>query len=167
MIILLDKIKVFSHNYYIDCHENYGGPVEQGLTAGIGYFLSYQMTFFIRIMNLEFSDDVKEELLESEEITFLGSRLIVYLQPALEQQMVEYETDLNNYIGLLAFFTWLKACCYIVVFSLLFIFIFLGLIKKLTLEILLNRGMLNIIPKFILEKNTAVQEHLLKQKTIA
>lgn len=118
-------------------------------------------------MQLDFSNDqVVREILASPEIAFMGNRLVVYLQPVLELQLKEHNSDVKSYFDLLIFITWLKCGCFFLLFGLLSVFIFWSLVKRLTNEIWLNRGMLNIIPRFILEQNVMIQSYVFKQKTV-
>eukprot|EP00826_Nyctotherus_ovalis_P003783 TRINITY_DN10776_c0_g4_i1.p1 TRINITY_DN10776_c0_g4~~TRINITY_DN10776_c0_g4_i1.p1 ORF type:complete len:203 (+),score=55.38 TRINITY_DN10776_c0_g4_i1:476-1084(+) len=151
----------------LNCYEGYGGPTEQGLTAGIAYLLTYQTLFINKIANYDFTDDlVTEELLASNEVSFIGNRLVSYMQPTLELQIMAYEDDLASYLSLLTFLVWLKTGGFIMLFILLFLFVFRSLVNRLTKEIWLNRGMLNVIPRFILEENALIQHYVWNQKAV-
>eukprot|EP00826_Nyctotherus_ovalis_P024402 TRINITY_DN18886_c0_g1_i1.p2 TRINITY_DN18886_c0_g1~~TRINITY_DN18886_c0_g1_i1.p2 ORF type:complete len:166 (-),score=26.73 TRINITY_DN18886_c0_g1_i1:144-641(-) len=162
-----DSRKVLSP-HTVDCLENYKGPASQGLSAGITYLISYQTLFVARAANLDFSDpDVIAELLNAPEVTSSGSSLVLFMQPALELQLNQYKDDLQHFIDILLIIIWVKTGGFAGIFSLLFIFIFIYLVIKLTKEIWMNRGMLNIIPKSVLGHNMKMQEYAYKQKVIA
>lgn len=129
--------------------------------------LTYQTLFVNKIIRYDFTDDlVTEELLASDEVSFIGNKLVSYMQPTLELQLTVYEDDLASYLSLLTFLVWLKTGGFIMLFILLLVFVFRSLVNRLTKEIWLNRGMLNVIPKFILEENALIQHYVWKQRAV-
>jgi len=116
---------------------------------------------------MDFTDDnIAELLMDSDELIFIEDRLINYLQLALEIQVNIYQEDLISYFKLLIFFVWLKASGFALIFILMLIFVFLSLVQRLKREIWLNKGILNIIPGFILKNNLIIKEYVWKQKAI-
>ena len=131
----------------------------------MAFLISYQTLYVSNLLNLDFTDSkVIGEISKSEELTFVGSKVIVYLQPALELQLGEYVSDLQNFYNKMSIIMWIKAGCFSFFFIILYVIAFTRMIQRLINEIYLAYGMINIIPVSIMHGNTSIKNILLKQK---
>ncbi len=152
----------------IACNTSYAGPLNQGLTAGMAYFLSCHDIYAAKIMASNLSDDtVANALSVDPALTFPGSKLLTYLQSALELQLIEYRKDAVKFYEKVELIVIAKAACFGAVFLCAYFVVFLGLLKILKTEIWLTHGMLNMIPIFVLESNSLVQTQIWRRRRTA
>jgi len=161
----VDSFQVGQSGY---CNTSYKGPLDQGLTAGMAYFLSYHYLYVAKILAADLMNNTVQTAISTDAgLTFPGTNLITYLQSPLELQLIEYRKDAVKFYDLIKVIIAVKASVFVTIFLGLYLLILLGLLKRLSSEIWLTNGMLNMIPMFILESNSNVQNQIWLRKRIS
>ncbi len=141
------------------CNVTYGGPKDMGLTTGLQYCLSYFVSYSARILAADFSNNtLVNSMITSTEISFSGVKVWIFLQSVIEQQLSAYREDVVSFYDLVLIILITKAVCFAVLFAALYIIVFVILLNTLKREIWLTKGMIGLIPKFVLENNLSVQK---------
>ncbi len=152
----VDSYQVGQSGY---CNTSYMGPQAQGLAAGIAFYVAYQVTYATgKIQPANFSDDKAITAISTDPgFSMAGAKVDIYLQSGIEQLLIQYRKDAVAYYGVIESILIAKAAGFIVLFIAIYILVFVGLLGVLTREIWLTKGMLNMIPKFVVEHNMTVQ----------
>jgi len=174
---LTDKLDSAEFCDYVDsyqigqtgnCNTSYKGPLEQGLTAGMSYFIAYHNTYAAKIKAANLTDDkIADDIYADPALTLPAGKLITYLQSALELQLIEYRKDTVNFYDLIRIIIIAKAAGFLSIFMIMYIIILMGLLNTLKDEIWLTHGMINLIPMFIQENNTDVQNQIWDRRKIS
>ncbi len=114
-----------------------------------------------------YSDETVMDAFASDSaFTMPGSGLMTYLQAALELQLVTYRQDAILFYEEVELIVIVKAVCFFVVFLTLYLVILIKLLLILKAEVLLTRGMLNMIPRFVIEANLQVQNKVWQRRYV-
>ncbi len=146
-----------------NCNTSYGGPKNLGLTVGMSYYIDYHITYSSKIMAANFSDSATVSAMAADPaLSFPGAKVMIYLQSALEQQLIQYRKDALSFYGVISAILIAKGTCFAVLFFILYIVVFSGVLNTLTREISLTKGMVSMIPRFVIEGNLRVQKLVYK-----
>ncbi len=127
--------------------------------------MSYLNQYVSTLLAMDFTNETyMENLMTDAALTFPVTSLISFLQSGLEQQIVEFGKDTDNFYRLIQIIVILKAVIFGVMFVLVYVLVFMGLLSILSDEIWLMKGMINMIPVFVLEGNEAVQKLVCNRK---
>ncbi len=135
----------------------------------MSYYISYHATYVEKLLAANFSDsETIAGILGDANFIFPAARLITYLQYGLEMLLGAYREDVVAFYDLLNIIIVSKALGFMAVFLTLYVAVGLvGLTHSLRDEILLTRGMLSMVPKFIVEENLEVQNKIWVRKFVA
>eukprot|EP01022_Parablepharisma_sp_SALTPOND_P023593 TRINITY_DN5026_c1_g1_i1.p1 TRINITY_DN5026_c1_g1~~TRINITY_DN5026_c1_g1_i1.p1 ORF type:complete len:1576 (+),score=83.95 TRINITY_DN5026_c1_g1_i1:679-4728(+) len=162
---LCDYIDGYQIGQTSTCRKAYGGPKDQGLAAGMSFYLSYHQMYITKILSVDFNNQTAFEKLATDAgLTFPGSALITYLQPALELSLIEYRKDAVNFYEKVQILVIAKAGFFTALFLGLYVFVLLHLLERLKEEIWVTQGILSMVPTFILEGNLKVREQIWKRR---
>ncbi|MDR3548023.1 MAG: PAS domain S-box protein [Candidatus Pacebacteria bacterium] len=150
------------------CNTSYGGPKLLGLTVGVAYLVDYHIAYAAKILNADFTNDTVVAAFAADPgLSFPGSKVMIYLQSALEQELIQYRKDAVAFYKVIEAIIMSKAVCFAVLFLALYVAVFAGLLATLRNEIWLTKGMLSMIPRFVLENNLRVQKLVHKRRRTA
>ncbi len=142
--------------------------MQQGLSAGMGYYIAYHYSYSAKITAANFSnEDEVEAILHDPAFTLPGSSIISYLQAALELQVVTYRQDAVAFYEFVEMLLIVKALAFSLLFLGLYLCVLLKLRSILKDEILLTRGMLNMIPLFVIESNVQIQNKIWQRRYVS
>ena len=154
-----DEFCNYVDNYNIgqsECRPNYKGP--KGLSPGIAFFISYQTAYILNLLKMDLTDkNVVEGIQKSVEITFLGSKVMLYVQPAVELLLIQYVEDIQKFYDNMNILMWIKAGCFSFFFSIIYLISFLSLVKRFIDELWKGYEMFTIIPISITDSNAFIQ----------
>ena len=87
-----------------------------------------------------------------------------YLTPAQEVLITEFYETMISFFNTIKTIEYIQAICFTIIFSGIYLWMFISLLVTLNEEIWLTNGIINMIPIFILEKNSVVREQVGKRK---
>lgn len=98
-------------------------------------------------------------------IYFLGNGVTAYTDVAGEFLMITFYSDMIAFFTLVEMIIEGKAIGFMIIFTAIYLWIFISFFSTLREEIWLTHEILKLIPMLILEKNLKVREEVLKRKS--
>ena len=137
--------------------------MNQGLTIGMAYYISYCSIYAARILSTDFNNlTAFMELEPSETTIFISTKLMIHIQPLLETSLMTFREDAVNFYSKIQIIVWAISDSFIIIFAIVYLLILLRLLNRLKIEIWLTHEMINMIPSFIIKSNPSVQNQILK-----
>lgn len=87
-----------------------------------------------------------------------------YISPVQELLILTFYNAMKGFFTTIQQIVYIKAICFLLVFTLIYLWIFITFLGTLHEEILLTHGIVNMIPTFVLENNPKVREQVWKRK---
>ncbi len=144
----------------------YTGPATGGLTAGIAYYLEMHINTAQQLLNTNFSDPAASMALfyTSLYMSNIGPILTFPLSFVLGGAVTVFYNCAARFFAAVRKIVYGASIGFAAVFAFIYIFVFARFIMTLNEEIWNTRGMINMIPANVLEKNLAVREQVWMRK---
>ncbi len=166
--LFCDCVDSYSVGQTGNCNTSYYGPAQQGLTAGVTYLAAYITEYAAKIMATNLANETIALQMDVDPgLLFPGSKVMIYLQSGLEQHLIQYRKDAVAFYEIIEKVLIAKAACFAAVFVVMYAIIFAGVLATLKQQIWITKGMVNMIPKFVIENNQEVQKLIYERRNVA
>ncbi len=148
------------------CEKLYKGPDEHGLSAGIDYYIQLHISVAQKLMTTNFSksSEVKALSTSNSTVSNIGTSLTYPLSFALGGLMTTFYSCSMNFFEVVKKIVYGSSIGFVCMFVIVYALVFGRFIGILNEEIWHTRGMLNMIPTEIIEKNPRVREQMWKHR---
>ena len=146
------------------CPVYYKGPV--GITKGVAFYLDYHILLAQKFIALNYSNPVAVAAMKVLTASMIrqGPFLIFPLSFALGGLVTTFYSCALRFFDTVSKIVYGTSIGFSAVFVAIYVFVFARFILTLNEEIWNTRGMINMIPAVILEKNASVREQVWKRK---
>ncbi|MDR3548364.1 MAG: PAS domain-containing protein [Candidatus Pacebacteria bacterium] len=148
------------------CESVYKGPDQYGLSVGISYYIDLHINAAQVFASTNFSNSASVTRFNTanDSVSHIGFTLTYPLSFALGATMDTFYACTMNFFDMVKKVVYGTSIGFVCVFIIIYVLIFTRFIGMLSEEIWHTRGMLNMIPKEIVEKNLDVREQVWKRK---
>ncbi|MDR3549191.1 MAG: hypothetical protein P4M11_13180 [Candidatus Pacebacteria bacterium] len=149
-----------------NCTQLYKGPMNNGLAAGVAYFLDLHINVAQALiaLNTSSSTAVSQFATTNSSLGNISPSLTYPLSFAIGALLTTFYTCAVSFFLLVKKVIYGTSIGFVCVFVTVYVTVFSRFISILSEEIWHTRGMLNMIPAEIIEKNLSVREQVWKRK---
>ncbi|MDR3548446.1 MAG: hypothetical protein P4M11_09325 [Candidatus Pacebacteria bacterium] len=151
---------------YTTCWGIYSGPINNGLSAGLAYYMNQHITAAQDFLSMNMSAPNATITIStvSTALMNLGPPLTFALSFVLHGTMTVFYDCANRFFDTVGTIVYSTSSVFVGIFVVIYVLIFSRFIVTLNEEIWHTHEMVNMIPKDILEKNIVVRELVWKRR---
>ena len=133
----------------------------------MAYLIDFYTQYSSKIINANYSDPVVATTMKNDPNPALFTNgIIVYLNSILELLTLVFYADANSFFSLIKQVMYGVSMSFILIFSTVYLFVFVRFIQNLNEEIRQTHEIVNMIPLFVLQENQVVKEQVWNHKGI-